>query len=48
MEDFNESKFLNRFAGATGKLSLIGVLDTSQGKIVLRYQGTVCFVQPEH
>src|SRR5260221_5190644 len=37
-----------RFADANGKLSLIGVLDTSQGKIVVRYQGTVCFAQPEH
>ncbi len=37
-----------RFAGATGKLSTIGVLDTNQGKIVLRYQGTVCFAEPEH
>jgi len=36
-----------RFAGATGNLSLIGVLDTSQGKIVLRYQGSICFVRPE-
>jgi hypothetical protein len=44
----NISGGTGRFAGATGKLSLIGVLDTSQGKIVLRYQGTVCFVQPEH
>jgi hypothetical protein len=37
-----------RFAGATGNLSLIGVLDTSQGKIVLRYQGTICFARQEH
>jgi hypothetical protein len=36
------------FADANGKLSFIGVLDTSQGKVVLRYQGTVCFAQPEH
>jgi hypothetical protein len=35
-----------RFAGATGNLSLIGVLDTGQGKIVLRYFGTICFAQP--
>jgi hypothetical protein len=27
----------SRFAGATGKLSTIDVLDTNQGKIVLRY-----------
>ena len=37
-----------RFAGATGEISLIGVLDTSQHdpsqwKVVLRYQGTICF-----
>ena len=42
-----------RFAGAKGKLSTIGVLDTSnkdpnQGKVVLRYQGEICFAQPEH
>ena len=35
-----------RFADATGKLSFLGVLDTSQGKIVLRYQGSICFAQP--
>ena len=27
----------SRIAGATGKLSTIGVLNTNQGKIVLRY-----------
>lgn len=37
-----------RFAGASGTLRNTGVLDTNQGKIVLRYQGTVCFAQPEH
>jgi hypothetical protein len=40
-----------RFAGATGNLSLIGVLDVhdmSQGKVVLRYFGEICFAQPEH
>jgi hypothetical protein len=37
-----------RFAGATGQLSTSGVLDTDQGKVVLRYQGTVCFARPEH
>ena len=36
-----------RFAGATGKLSHTGVLDTIQGKVVLRYQGEICFAQPE-
>jgi hypothetical protein len=36
-----------RFAGATGQLSTIGVLDTKQGKVVLRYQGTICFGRPE-
>jgi len=35
-----------RFAGATGKLSTSGVLDISQGKVVLRYQGTICFARP--
>jgi hypothetical protein len=35
-----------RFAGANGKLSTIGVLDTNQGKVVLRYQGTICFARP--
>ena len=37
-----------RFAGATGKLSHTGVLDTIQGKVVLRYQGEVCFAQPKN
>jgi hypothetical protein len=35
-----------RFAGATGQLSITGVLDTNQGKVVLRYQGTICFKEP--
>jgi hypothetical protein len=42
-----------RFAGATGKLSFIGVLDTSQPdpnqwRVVLRYHGTICFARAEH
>jgi hypothetical protein len=42
-----------RFAGATGELSFIGVLDTSepdpsQWRVVLRYQGTICFASPQH
>ena len=42
-----------RFAGAKGELSLIGVLDTSepdpsQWRVVLRYQGTICFAHSEH
>jgi hypothetical protein len=37
-----------RFEGANGQISLIGVLDTSehdpsQWRVVLRYQGTICF-----
>ena len=32
-----------RFVDATGQLSITGVLDTNQGKVVLRYQGTICF-----
>jgi hypothetical protein len=36
-----------RFAGATGQLSATGVLDTNQGKVVLRYQGTICFKEPD-
>ena len=36
-----------RFAGATGKLSISGVLDVNQGKIVLRYQGTICFARAD-
>jgi hypothetical protein len=35
------------FAVAAGQLSTIGVLDTNQGKVVLRYQGTTCFARPE-
>lgn len=37
-----------RFDGATGKISTSGVLDVNQGKVVLRYQGEICFAQPEH
>ena len=37
-----------RFAGVTGNLSFIGVLDTNQGKVVLRYFGKICFAQSEH
>jgi hypothetical protein len=37
-----------RFAGATEQISTSGVLDTSQGKVVLRYQGQICFGQPKH
>jgi len=37
-----------RFAGATGKISTSGVLDVNQGKVVLRYQGQICFAHPEH
>ena len=37
-----------RFVGATGTLKHTGVLDTNQGKVVLRYQGTICFASPEH
>jgi hypothetical protein len=32
-----------RFAGATGWLKLLGVLNISQGEIVLRYRGEICF-----
>jgi hypothetical protein len=39
-----------RFEGANGEISLIGVLDTSepdpsQWRVVLRYQGTICFAR---
>ena len=37
-----------RFAGAPGTISTTGVLDINQGKVVLRYQGEICFEQPEH
>jgi len=41
-----------RFAGASGTLKVIGVLDTSQRdptqcKVVLRYQGTICFASQD-
>jgi hypothetical protein len=36
-----------RFADATGNLSLIGVLDITTGRVVLRYQGEICFGQPD-
>ncbi|MGI8769961.1 MAG: hypothetical protein ACR2JE_00840 [Acidobacteriaceae bacterium] len=32
-----------RFAGATGKLSAWGAVDTKRNEVVLRYAGTVCF-----
>ena len=35
-----------RFEGAHGTLYVTGVLDTNQGKVILRYQGTICFAQP--
>jgi len=34
-----------RFAGATGTLKNTGVLDTNQGKVILCYQGTICFAR---
>jgi hypothetical protein len=42
-----------RFAGATGILRIIGVLDTSQPdpskwRVVLRYQGTICFAHSDN
>jgi hypothetical protein len=37
-----------RFDGATGRVSTMGVLDINQGKVVLRYQGEICFAQREH
>jgi hypothetical protein len=42
-----------RFAHATGQLSFSGVLETSQPdqnqwKVVLRYQGTICFNQQQN
>ena len=37
-----------RFAHATGQLSFSGVLDQNQGTVVLRYQGTICFAEPQH
>jgi hypothetical protein len=36
-----------RFADATGNLSLIGVLDITTGRVVLRYQGEICFAEPD-
>jgi hypothetical protein len=32
-----------RFAGAAGWLKLLGVLNISQGEVVLRYRGEICF-----
>ena len=42
-----------RFANATGEISLIGVLDTSQPdpsqwRVVLRYHGTICFAHSDN
>jgi hypothetical protein len=36
-----------RFAGANGTLAVFGAIDLKQGQLILRYQGTVCFPQPE-
>jgi hypothetical protein len=35
-----------RFAAPAGQLSTIVVLDKNQGKVVLRYQGPICFARP--
>jgi len=32
-----------RFAGASGKLAIYGAVDLTQGQIILRYSGQVCF-----
>jgi hypothetical protein len=37
-----------RFAGATGNIASWGAVDLSQGQVVLRYQGTICFPRPEN
>ena len=37
-----------RVAHATGQSSLSGVLDQNQGSVVLRYQGTISFAEPQH
>jgi hypothetical protein len=37
-----------RFAGASGNIASWGAVDLSQGQVVLRYQGTICFPRPEH
>jgi hypothetical protein len=36
-----------RFAGASGTLAVFGAIDLNHGQLILRYQGEVCFAQPE-
>jgi hypothetical protein len=39
-----------RFAGAHGTLAVFGAVDLSRdfGQVILRYEGQICFEQPEH
>jgi hypothetical protein len=37
-----------RFAHAKGKVFAWGAIDTSKNEVVLRYEGTVCFDEPEN
>jgi hypothetical protein len=37
-----------RFAEASGTLAVFGAIDLNHGQLILRYQGEICFAQPEH
>jgi len=37
-----------RFVGATGNIKVFGAVDLKQDQLTLRYQGQICFAQPEH
>ena len=37
-----------RFAHAKGKVFAWGAIDTAKNEVVLRYEGTVCFNEPEN
>ena len=36
-----------QFKNATGKVSSWGAVDLNKGEVVLRYEGTVCFADPD-
>jgi hypothetical protein len=36
-----------RFVGATGNIKVFGAVDLKQNQLTLRYQGRICFAQPE-
>jgi hypothetical protein len=37
-----------RFVGATGNIKVFGAVDLKQDQLTLRYQGQICFLEPQH